>query len=512
MMINSKETSRTVNVIRNSIVTILCQIVYFIMGFICRTVFTKTMGAEYLGVSGLFTNILTILSFAELGIGSALVYRLYSPLANKDYEKVKALLLLYKKAYNFIIVVILVLGVALIPLIPMIVEAPNVRENIILLYLVYLLQTITSYILVYKKSIFIADQKNYIVDICTQIFNILMNIFQCIFLIITHNFIVYCIINIVFNLVNNIVCGILANKKYSYLTEKVDKSLYKNDLKGIFKDVKGLLMTKVASTVFSGTDNIFISAFIGIKYVGILSNYTMLINIVNSFMNKIFDAVTASLGNLAVFGNNDKTELVFKKMFFLNITLYGMVFIEMSNFLSQFITKIWLSEEFYLPQIIVIIVLVETILRSIHYPMYITRNALGSFSEYRIYFVLSAILNIILDFLLVKPLGILGLYIATIICRGITYCVDIFTVYHLYLKKKMRSYFKMLLKWILFLAVIFLVAKITTNYINGYGVIVFLIKIIIVLLEYAIGFWVLFRKSEEYIYFKNLLIKIVKKK
>ena len=189
-----------------------------------------------------------------------------------------------------------------------------------------------------------------------------------------------------------------------------------------------------------------------------------------------------------------------------------MVFIEMSNFLSQFITKIWLSEEFYLPQIIVIIVLVETILRSIHYPMYITRNALGSFSEYRIYFVLSAILNIILDFLLVKPLGILGLYIATIICRGITYCVDIFTVYHLYLKKKMRSYFKMLLKWILFLAVIFLVAKITTNYINGYGVIVFLIKIIIVLLEYAIGFWVLFRKSEEYIYFKNLLIKIVKKK
>ena len=109
MIINSKETSRTVNVIRNSIVTILCQIVYFIMGFICRTVFTKTMGAEYLGVSGLFTNILTILSFAELGIGSALVYRLYSPLANKDYEKVKALLLLYKKAYNFIIVVILVL-------------------------------------------------------------------------------------------------------------------------------------------------------------------------------------------------------------------------------------------------------------------------------------------------------------------------------------------------------------------------------------------------------------------
>lgn len=505
------ESSRTVNVLRNSVVTIICQCIYFIMGFVCRTVFTKTLGAEYLGISGLFTNILTILSFAELGIGSALVYRLYAPLAEKDYEKVNALLALYKKAYNFIIVIVLVIGVGLIPIIPYVVEAPNVKENIIGLYMVYLIQTITSYVLVYKKSLFIADQKNYVVDVCTQIFNILMNIFQCIFLVLTHDFILYCVLNIIFNLLNNIVCGCLTKKRYLFLSNKVDKSLYKNDLKGIIRDVKGLLLTKIASTAFSGTDNIFISAFVGIKYVGILSNYTLLINIINSFMNKVFDAVTASLGNLAITGDNKKTEKVLKKMFFLNVTLYGIVFIEMSVVLPQFVTKIWLSEEYYLPYSIIIVVLIEMILRSIHYPIYITRNAFGSFSEHKIYFVIAAILNIVLDFILVKPLGILGLYISTIICRGITYMVDIFVVYKLYLKSSVFNYLGMLIKWLVFLGIMLVIAKASTSWIAGFGLINLIIKGVLIVIEYMLAFCILFYKSDECLYFRNLLIKMLKK-
>lgn len=505
------DSSRTVNVLRNSVVTIICQCIYFIMGFVCRTVFTKTMGAEYLGVSGLFTNILTILSFAELGIGSALVYRLYAPLAEQDHEKVNALLALYKKAYNFIIITVLVIGVALIPIIPYVVKAPNVKENIIGLYLVYLLQTITSYVLVYKKSLFIADQKNYVVDICTQIFNILMNIFQCIFLVLTHDFILYCVLSIIFNLLNNIVCAYLAKKRYPFLSNKVDKSLYKNELKGIYTDVKGLLLTKIASTAFSGTDNIFISIFIGIKNVGILSNYTLLINIINSFMNKVFDAVTASLGNLAISGDNQKTEAVLKKMFFLNVTLYGIVFIEMAVVLPQFVTKIWLSEEYYLPYCVILVVLVEMILRSIHYPIYITRNALGSFSEHKIYFVLAAILNIVLDFILVKPLGILGLYISTIICRGITYLVDIIVVYRLYLKSSVLNYIRMLFKWLLYLVIMLTIAKMTTTWIHGVGIVDLLLKCVLILIEYILGFCLLFYRTDECLYFRNLLIKMLKK-
>lgn len=189
---------------------------------------------------------------------------------------------------------------AFVPFIPSIIIAPNVKENVTLLYILYLAQTLVTYVFVYKKSILIADQKSYIVNICTQMFNLGMNIAQCVFLVVTHNFVIYCILNIVFNLANNIVCSYYADKQYPYLRKASNLKLSSEEIKNLFKDVKGLLLTKIASTAFSGTDNIFISTFIGIRYVGILSNYTVLSSIVNSVLNQIFDAITASIGNLVV--------------------------------------------------------------------------------------------------------------------------------------------------------------------------------------------------------------------
>lgn len=189
----SEKKGRTYSAVKNSTITLGCQFIFLIMSFICRTVFTKTLGAEYLGVSGLFSNILTILSFAELGIGTALVYRMYKPLAENDYKKLKLYVKLYKKIYTIIIIVISIVGIAIIPLLPYLVTAPNVKESITILYILYLLQTIVSYVCVYKKSILIADQKNYIVNLYTQAFNIAMNIAQCIFLVITHDFVIYCV-------------------------------------------------------------------------------------------------------------------------------------------------------------------------------------------------------------------------------------------------------------------------------------------------------------------------------
>ena len=308
--------NRTQKVILNSAVTLSCQIVYLIVSFVCRTIFTKTLGAEYLGISGLFSNILTILSFAELGIGSALVYRMYKPLATNDQEKLREYIQLYKQIYRIITLVILLAGLAFVPFLPSIIVAPNVKENVTLLYILYLAQTVVTYVFVYKKSILIADQKSYIVNICTQMFNFGMNIAQCVFLVVTHNFVIYCILNIVFNLANNIVCSYYADKQYPYLRKASNLKLSSEEIKNLFKDVKGLLLTKIASTAFSGTDNIFISTFIGIRYVGILSNYTVLSSIVNSVLNQIFDAITASIGNLVVTDEKSRAESVLKKTIF----------------------------------------------------------------------------------------------------------------------------------------------------------------------------------------------------
>ncbi|WP_088188414.1 oligosaccharide flippase family protein [Desulfosporosinus sp. FKA] len=506
------KNSRTGKTIRNTMVTMLCQFVYLLLSFICRTIFTNMLGAEYLGINGLFTNILTILSFAELGFGSALVYRMYAPLANNDFNKVRQYLRLYKKVYNVILIVITVIGVLLIPALPYFVEAPNVKENLTLLYVLYLIQTLVSYVYVYKKSVLIADQKNYIVNIYTQVFNILMNVAQCAFLVISHDFVIYCMINIACNLLNNVFCSIRANKEYPYITETVEGTLTDEEVKGLITDVKGLLLTKVASTAFSGTDNIFISAFIGIKYVGILSNYTMLFTIINTVMNKVFDSVTSSIGNLVVTGNKKQTEQVLKRIFFLNTSLYGYVCIGMLLLLREFVTKIWFSNEYAMAQSLITLILIEFFFRSIHYPLYTTRNAMGCFSQYKWVFGFAAVLNICLDFVLVKPMGVSGLYLATILCRGITYFVDVWVIYHMEFEKSAFSYFKLIIQWLIFLSLCGVVLTWIFSFVGIEGICGFAIKILITTLVYAGFYFSIYSHTEEFCYFWNILQNLTKMK
>ena len=508
----SEKKGRTYSAVKNSTITLGCQFVFLIMSFVCRTVFTKTLGAEYLGVSGLFSNILTILSFAELGIGTALVYRMYKPLAEDDHKKLKLYVKLYKKIYTIIIIIILIVGIAIIPLLPRLVTAPNVKESITLLYVLYLLQTIDSYDCVYKKSILIADQKNYIVNLYTQAFNIAMNIAQCIFLVMTHNFVIYCALNIVFNLANNLACSVVADKQYPYLKGAADGELSRDEVHGLFKDVKGLLLTKIASVAFSGTDNIFISAFIGIKYVGILSNYTLILSTLNGITNKVFDSVTASIGNLVVSKEKEKSGEVLKRLFFLNTSLYGYICVGMLVLLRTFVMDIWLSAEYDLSQTLVTFVVIELFFRSIHYPVYITRNAMGSFSEYKILFSCMAILNILGDFLLVKPFGIVGLFVATIVSRGVTYMIDIYVVYKENLKIPIWNHLKMLLLWVAFLTLCSYISMFLVGFIHGNTILSFILKVITITIVYIVMYMAAFSRTAEFKYFMTLVRTLTNRK
>lgn len=503
-----KKETRTKNVIKNTGVTLICHIMFLICSFICRTIFTKQLGAEYLGISGLFSNILTILSFAELGLGSTLVYRLYRPFAENDYNKINLYVKLYKKIYNVIIIIILVLGLSIIPFLKYLVEAPNVKESLVLLYLLYLFQTVSSYLFVYKKTLLTANQKDYIVSLFTEIINVVMNIFQCVALIFFKDFVIYIVLSIIFTIINNIACSIYVDRRYKFLKQSTKGKLTKGEIVELKKDTKGLMMTKIASTVFSGTDNIFISSFIGIKYVGILSNYTLLLSTVNALMNKVFNSITSSIGNLTVSKNGrNKTEGVLFKLFFLNSAMYSYICICLFLLIGEFVTNIWLGSDFFLPQSVIIIAIVELYFRSIHYPVYITRNAYGLFSQYRFLFVVSAVLNIALDFLLVKPLGIFGLFLATILCRGITYVVDIFVLYKYGFQKSPINYYKRLFKWIIFVFVSYFISYFTIVNIKDISILNFILKGIIVTFIYFISFLLFFFHSREMKYYIDLFKK-----
>ena len=498
--------TRTQKALKNALITTLCQIIYIGTSFVCRTIFTKLLGSEYLGVNGLFSNILTMLSFIELGIGSALVYKMYKPLKEQDENQLIIYMNFYRKVYHVIALLVVAVGLCFIPFLQYIVKEPNINLDIRILYLLFLADTVISYLYVYKKSILIADQKKYLIDVYTQIFNIGMNIVQIIALIITHNFLFYLAIKIIFDWLNNVFCSMRAEKEYPYINRRTKKDISPEDKIKLKKDVKGLLLAKVASVAFDGTDNIFISAFEGLSSVGIISNYTLVLSTINGFVNQVFYSLTASVGNLGVDSPKEQIENVLKKIYFANTLLYGYLAVGMILLLRIFVVEIWVGESYTLSDVTIVLLVLELCLRGIHYPVYMTRSALGMFQELKYVPPICAALNIGLDLVLGKQFGISGIILATVISRLFTRLMDIYVLYHDLFQKRFTVYYKMHFKYLLFIGSVGMVLFFICKMFRGFPVqIGFVLSIGAVTIVYALAVWLVYGRSEEFQYYRYIV-------
>ena len=173
---------RTKNSIKNMIAAMSSNIVTIIIGLVAQAMFIRILGVDYLGLNGLFTNIISMLGIVELGIGNAIIYNLYKPIADNDKESIKSLMKFYKKSYHIIAGIVLIVGLIIIPFLPFLIEEVTVDVNIILIYLLFLIDIVCSYFLSYKRSIFYAEQKNYIVNIIHIGYTIVLNLFQLLIL------------------------------------------------------------------------------------------------------------------------------------------------------------------------------------------------------------------------------------------------------------------------------------------------------------------------------------------
>ena len=290
-----KERSRTEYSIINIFVGIGGYIFNTILGFVCRMVFVQCLSADYLGVNGLFTNILTMLSLAELGVGGAIVFALYKPLASNDQEKIASLMKVYAKAYRIIGAVIFVVGLILMPFIDLIIqEQPNISESIYLLYVINLFNTASSYFFSYRSSLLIAAQRNYIVSGINYVVTILQSVLQMIFLLLFRNYLGYLLIQTIGTLVYNIIVSKVAVKQFPYIQSKDVKPLPKEEQRALFSNIRDLMIYKVSGLMVNSTDNILITFFNGLATTGIASNYTLLINTLNSLLGQVFHRVERS--------------------------------------------------------------------------------------------------------------------------------------------------------------------------------------------------------------------------
>lgn len=439
-----KKESRIKNSLINSMTGLFGKIFNCILGLVSRSVFIHVLSTEYLGVNGLFENILYLLSFAELGFGNAIIYNMYKPVAEDNKEKVKDLMYLYKKVYFIIGLIILGIGLALIPFLDIIItDAPNIKESLVVIYILYLLETISTYFYGYKKSILTAYQKDYISNIINFIFSTLKSIFQIIFLITTRKYLLYLVCCILSNIISNVVISIKVDKMFSYLKDKNYSKVPKKELKEIKNNVKDLVVYKIGDVVSSGTDNILISMFNGLNSVGLFYNYNNLFHQADGVIWDMLCGLTGSIANVNVKESKRKKESILLQTLFVSSYAYGFLCICLGVLINPFIT-LWLGAEYLLSMDIILVYLIIVYLNSFNFITHVYRNTEGLFKYGKFLPIISATINIVLSIILGQKIGMVGIFIATIISKLLTsiWYMPYLIYKKCYEKKPFMFYFK----------------------------------------------------------------------
>lgn len=504
---------RTNNSIINSIVTLMSNILSFVIAFVAQAIFIRILGTEYLGLNGLFTNLLSMLSIFELGIGNAIVFNLYKPIAENDENKINSLMRFYKKTYNIIALVIFLAGILLMPFLRFIVTTSIEEINIYVVYILFLISTVSSYIMAYKRNLIIANQKNYIINIIHMGYLSILNLSQLLIIYFTKNYYAYLIAKICCQLLENIIINIKANNDYKYLDTKSANKLDNETEKDIFSRVKALFFHKIGGIIINGTDNIIISMFLGLTQVGLYTNYYTITAALTSLFGQIISSATASVGNLLISNDKEKSYEVFDKMRFLNswISIFSA-----ASFLAivQPFIKIWVGEE-YLLGIGTVAVIAFNYFQKMQRNSYSTfKDSAGIWREDKFVPLIESLLNIIFSIICLKIFGLAGVFMGTIISGLALWCYS----YPKFVYKKLfnRSYKNYALETLGYILLFILVALptylVSTVLIVNNVLLQIVIKAIICLIIPNLILLIVFRKNKNLKYFKDLILRLFHKK
>lgn len=500
---------------KNMITAVSSNVLTIIVGLVAQAVFIKILGSEYLGLNGLFSNVISMLGIVELGMGSAIIYNMYKPIAENDHEKIKSLMQFYKKSYRIITLIISIIGIMIIPFIKYIVdiESVTVDINVYLVYILFLLETICSYILSYKRSMLYADQKEYITNIIHMGYTILVNTMQLTFLYFTHDYYLYLIIKVMMRLVENIVISSYVNRRYSYLLDNNVTKLDSKTEKDIFQKIRALFFHKIGTFIVSGTDNIIISKYLGLVTVGLYSNYYMIINAVQTVINHIIQATRASVGNLLVTESKTKQFDIFNKIRFVNFWISCFSSICIFVIMDSFIT-IWIGYKFVLPTKVLLVLVINFFIVSSRSTYGAFKEAAGIFYEDRFVPIIESLLNIVLSIIFVKKFGLMGVFMGTIGSGLVLWCYSYPKyVYNKLFGRKISDYMK---ETIYYFIIFILIAGFTyslailISFDNVY--LQFISNVLIALIVPNVIMLLLFSKDENFKYFINMLKGLKKRR
>lgn len=411
---------RTKYTMINALVNIGGQCLSTLLAFISRLVFIRCLSADYLGVNGLFTDILSILNFAELGIGTAMIFSMYEPAARDDEQKLARLMNLYKWMYRAVAISVLLFGLILLPFLPYLIKGGEGIEHIRLIYMMYVLSSASSYLLNYKNSIYQAYQRGYIRTGWGMVFNCICTALQIVALILTHNFILYLALQFVVQFIPNIIVSHMADREFPYLKNCHDLP-EKEERNGILKNIGAMSMHKLATIIVRNTDSLLMSSFIGLATVGMYSNYRLVLNNLNNLLAKFSTAFSGSVGNLSAIEDPKRIYKVYCELDFMFFLMSAYLTGGLMMLFNPFISLLF-GENYCFPMVTVVIIVTEFYISRMRQTNLLFREAMGLFWNDRYKAVAESVINLVVSLLLVRRFGVAGIIGGTII-SSVSTCV-----------------------------------------------------------------------------------------
>ena len=492
----------------NFIFTFLAGLIIFIQ----NKFFVKYMGIEILGIMNLFTQLLQYLNIVELGLGSASAFALYKPLAENDTKKLTQLMTLFKKAYRTIAFAMFLIGLCLLPRIDLFVSKIDVSLNYLrLIYFLFLIKTACSYLLSYKISLINADQKAYIVSICNLFTKIIFTIIEIVILLIFHNFILYLILEILLVLITNFILSQITDRKYPFL--KNEDQLPKGESKNIFNNIKNIFITTICTRITSSTDNILISMLVGTIQVGIYSQYSMIINGINTLVRQMNTSISASIGNFMMTEKKSKCHEIMCNMTFINFIIGSICSCCLLSLLNPFISIVF-GKEYLIDNLTLYVICYNFFLATICHCIWIFTNVSGLFEKDKNIGVIGTIFNLFVSIILGKTCGMVGIFFGTSLTHFIQGELKIRLLYNQNFNLNPKSYSNKWWRYMILTSIemficfmIYLHLPIKNLYLQ------FLIMLVISILIPSIINLCLFYKTNEFKYltfYVNNLIKKIK--
>lgn len=504
------QESRTINASKNAVSAIANKIALLFLTFISRKFFISYIGVEYLGIDGLFANVLTLLSMADLGLGTAINVSLYKPIAENDTYKITALLNYFKILYRFIALGVTVMGIALIPFLKYLVNMDSDIQYLYLYYVVFVAKNTVSYLFIYKSALIRADQKTYLINKVEVVINFVKVVVQILSIIILKSYFIYILADVIAILAQNIIVSSQADKQYSFITD--NSKLELSEKKGIFSDVASIFLYKIAWSLLNGTDNILMSIIVGTVYVGLYSNYFIITNNLETFIALLFTSLTASVGNLVATSDENNRYKIFKMMQMVSFWLCGIVCLSILFLMQDFI-QLWLGKKFLLDQLTLVAIVLNVFFSTCMRPVWTFREGTGMYKQIRYIMFLTALINLGLSIVLGNFLGISGILFATVISKLLTYFwYEPNILFKKFFKVSSYSYYVEYIKNALVLGICGLLCYIPISHITHISLISWLLKAFICVIIINLVYLIRYYRTPEFLNIKNKVTKIISHK